>query len=470
MLRAVAVTFLFIVLALGTMAMILNTESGSRFVVRRIVEEVPLLHLEGVGGTLWRTLTVAELRFGNDAIDVGATNVEVALNWPSAIAGNLVLNRFRATTVDVKNLKPRPAEQRPFDVSMPPSPVAIAVRNGAVGQLTVPGGEAGLSISELRFRGATLVGSRVYADELSATLFETGFSLTRAGVTLSGDVPVVASVEWQRDDWAGGGRLGGTLAAIEIHHELAAPVAVTTSGTVSLQGRLQPGFDLAFAFQRIEAGTFSLADADIEVAGTVDDYRTTFDLAIAEERIPGIRLRGSGAGNRDGLNQGSYEIETGAGVATATGPVRWRPAPWAKLAFATAAFDPAFVDERMAGSLAARGEIEFAGANDWRVTNAELGGLLNAYSVNAAGNLAASPVGPRCDGCTARIASSADRPFTVDLGLDGTASSLDVDARGRIADLVTFEASGSLSAGAAGLGGTVNRAAIEEAYTGRSVL
>lgn len=470
LLRASGIVFLFIVLALGAVAMLLNTESGSRFVVGRIAEKLPV-ELDGVGGTLWRTLTIRELHYRNEVIDVRATGVEAALNWPSAVAGNLVLNRFRATTVAVASLKPRPAEPRPLAVSMPPSPLPIDVRNGAVGLLNVPGGESGLAIGELRFRGATLAGSRVYADELAATLFETAFSLTRTAVTLSGDVPVAAAVAWRRgDDWIGRGTLSGSLADLAVSHALAAPVAMSTSGTVHLQGRIVPGFELDFAFDRIEAGSFTFGDASIAVDGTIDDYRTTFDLSLAEQRIPDLRIRGDGSGNPDGLTEGRYTIETGAGTITADGPIRWRPAPWARLDAATEAFDATLLDERLSGALTARAGIEFAGAADWRISDASIGGNLNGYAVSAAGRLASSPSGPYCTGCSARLSGTEDRPLTAEARFEGTPGSLEIEVSGRIGDVASFEAAGSLSAGASGVGGTISRAAIEEPFAGRSIL
>jgi len=468
--RAVGIVFLFLVLVLACVAIVLNTEAGSRFVVSRMTDNLPV-EIEGVGGTLWRTLTVREFRYRNAAIDIRASSVEAALNWPSAIAGNLVLNRFRATSVDVRNLKPRPSEPRPLGISMPSSPIPVAVRNGAVGLLSVPGGDSGLAIGELRFRGASLIGSRVYADEFAAILFETAFSLTRAAVTLSGDVPVIAAVEWRRgDDWAGKGTLSGSLADLGVSHTLATPIAMTTNGTIHLQGRLQPSFELGFAFERIEAGSFSLRDANISVDGTIDDYQATFDLAVSEERLPDLRIRGDGNGHRDGLVDGRYTIETAAGTITASGPVSWQPSPWARLEAATDAFDAAMLDERLRGTLAARAGITFAGAADWQLGNATVEGELNGYTVGATGNLAASPGGPRCTSCTARISRTGERPLSAEARFDGTPGALEIDVTGRIGDAAAFEASGSLAASAAGVGGTVSRAAIEEPFTGRSVL
>lgn len=471
--RWLAFAFLLGVILFGAVAMLLNTETGSRFVINRVTAFVPgSLYVDGVEGTLWRTINARVLGYRNEKIDLTAGNVVLTINWPGALAGLLVLNQLDADEVDVRNLVESDGGPDPVTVAMLALPYSITVRDLQVGTFKLTGSTTALQIDDIDAERLRLGGTRIRATELSATVAETAFRFTDVDTNLSEDVPIAAEFTWRQTDpdRFGQGSLAGSLTSLSVSHDLQSPLAVATTGTVKLLGRLEPEFDLRFLWQQYVTGSTEIRDGDVRIAGARNDYQATVNFTVADPRIPELRITGGGIGNLDGLQAGEYLLQSQVGAVLANGAVAWRPALSADMDLVATDVDPSFWDERFTGLFAGTTHFELSDSQSLKLSDIKLEGSLNDTDVVASGDVAVSPDGLQCVDCIVNLRRDENGGMTLDARVDGTPGSLNVDMEMTAGESISIDASGTLASSVAGISGTVHRAAMEEQYTGRWVL
>lgn len=471
--RGLAYVFLFAVLLLGTVAILLNTTFGSRFVVNRAVEFVPgSLYLDDIDGTLWRTLQIRVFRYRNETIEIEGDDVELTLNWPSLVAGSVALRSLTADRVSTLRLAPPPAEPQPLSVGMPKLPFPISVGNGNVGNFVLRRPDGDFSLSGIAWNRLRMDGQRIQAVSASFALARLRFDLANLDTTLADDVPVSAEVQWSMagDTWAGRAVLSGTLAEATVSHSLTAALQIDTEGTVRLLDRLEPEYDLVSRMRAYEAGSFRFENSVVRTTGRLGDYRATIETSVSEPRLPVTAIYATADGSLSGLREGSYRLESESWSATAAGSISWRPDVSVSLDLAAEQFDPSFLDDRLAGALGGSLHFDFDGPGNWRIVGASASGSLGEYQVSAAGDIAAGDGQIRCTGCTATIAK--DQPSAIRLTADfeGSERSVDLILDGEIGALSDLSAAGQLQRTPDGLSGTVSRLAFSESETGRWVL
>jgi len=428
--RALAMVFLFAVIFLGIVAILLNTESGSRFIISRAASLVPgSLYVDGVDGTLWRGFHIRILRYRNDRIDLRSGNLGLVINWPNALLGSLVFDSLVIDELVYRSLATPAAEPTPLAVSLPPVPIRIAVHEGSVESFTVLNDSADTSLAEIVISDATLVGSRVTAGLLAATTAATRIEVKSVDVTLLGEVPVVAEINWRRndDDWSGEGALSGSLAELTLTHTLTGPHVVSTTGTVRLLDRIDPEFDLRFTWQNYAFAAAELRDGDVSVRGTLAAFAAELQVSITAPQIPDVLLSGTATGHRDGLSNANLRLQSAAGEVTASGALNWLPVPGADMSIQIEDFDPSFVTDQLRGVIAADMQLDMSGAENWQLVNASVTGVLNESDLVASGSISKSGKQLGCTACeivlgTNRLAASGI------YGSDRIAIDIDVNA------------------------------------------
>jgi translocation and assembly module TamB len=173
-----------------------------------------------------------------------------------------------------------------------------------------------------------------------------------------------------------------------------------------------------------------VADADLEMAGAVEDWTVTgtAQLARAGERAA---LRIDGRGDRERLRLRSLAAEMPTGRLDATGTVAWAPAFGWDLDARLAGFDPAYFldgwNGAVDGVLASRGRRRADGGLDATVTIADLGGRLRGRPLDGHGRILVR--------APARGTPSYEGDIALSIGNSR------IDAQGRIADTLVVDAS-----------------------------
>ena len=404
--RGLALVFVLLVVLIGLVAMLLDTEAGSRFVIHRIVASVPgSLYVDGIEGTLWRTLGLRELRYRNDAIDLGASEVRLAISWPDALAGSVELEFVAADEIVYRGLKVRPDGPQPLEIGMPSLPLSISVAQGAVESLRLSGGSNERVIERIRVTDAALAGTRITLRSGTAIIAQTEIDASRLSIDLAGEVPLQADLRWRHTGtgWSGSGTVAGTLGELSVTHRLAAPYAVNATGSIRLLHRTEPEFDLDLDWQRLAFGALDIDAGDVRVSGTLGAYDASGQLTIREPRIPDVAVDGRVSGNTRGLTSADLHLQTTQGKASVGGTLAWSPSIAAELSVQASDIEPAMLHESLTGLVGGSLRLNFADSTHWTIADAALSGTLNGSEFLASGGVAMADAQFRCTACKATL-------------------------------------------------------------------
>ena len=465
--RWLAFTFLFAVLLFGLLAVLLNTTAGSRFVLNQAAGMVPgSLYVDGVDGTLWRSLQVRILRYRNDTLELSANEVGLAINWPSLIAGSPALNSVRIEEFETITLVESPEEKSPLTISMPPMPVAISVRDGRVGEFTLRRDSGDIVVSDIDWSDVSLDGQQIRAGAADFDIAGIEIGLINL------DVPLSAQFTWRKsdNDAYGSGTANGSLTELFVEHSLDAPVAVQSTGDIRLLGRIEPVFDLLSRVETLGIGTAIIESGEFHTAGTLGAYAVTIDASLTQPGIPATTVAGTAAGSLSGLEGGNFRLQSSAYSATTTGSIAWQPGIRLVLDVDVDYLDPSFANEQWPGSLAAMFRFELDDPNAWRIVNAEVSGRLMDRDVVASGNISMSASELVCTDCIINLQDDADPAVNLTARINGTEQSIEFELSGDYGVFRDVDTAGTVARSPGGFAGTIARAVVTESYAGRWVL
>jgi len=425
--RWLAYGFLFTVVLLGSIAILLNTESGSRFVLGRVAAAFPgSLYIGDVRGTLWRTLNIRLLRYRNAQFDLSMSEVDLIISWPNVLTGSLVLNQLHAKDFEFRNLTVTDVEPSPFEISMPPVPLSIEVSDGQLDEMHLLRGSSETVIRQIVIENGSLVEDRIRIDSSAATIAGTVLELANLDTRLNGDVPLTANFRWYRTDenWSGEGSVNGSLEGLSVSHHLTGPYAVFTEGEARLLGLYEPEFELQIDWPIYAIAEAEFHNGNVHVRGKLSDYEADFSALLVEPRIPDVQISGSARGDTEGLSESNVLLESSTARVSTAGRISWLPAPAASLEIQVESFDPALVNEQLTGLLAGSAHLEWHDTTNWDVSRAAITGTLNESPINATGDVSISSEDVSCDSC--EILFGANR-FSFDGQFGGEAIGIDVD-------------------------------------------
>jgi len=298
-----------------------GTEGGTAFVLRTALDRAQQgssLRIDAgeINGTFLGDLELQQLNVRDTATGLRVNAESLAL---SLVVADLFSSKVHLNYLQVRGLAitpPTSGSDEPADTTallntLFTLPVTVAVDDINIAPFTLSG-EQGQTLQAITGMlqldsNRALVNARLVRDE--ANWIAPQFSLAANDFTLDGTVSWAALAGEQQA--SGTLVINGDLEQLEVRHELTAPVAITTTGSVTtglLNGE-QPGFDLThsatdiggtpFGFPELEdfAGTFT-------IAGTTDRIRLSADAALRMSTLgnTGINLSALYADNTLAIN------------------------------------------------------------------------------------------------------------------------------------------------------------------------
>lgn len=314
------------ILAAASVAFVMNTERGTRWALEQAAQAVPgELAVGEFEGTLWRGLTFADLRYRGDGQAIAAADLELQVNWPASALGYVQLRHVNAAHLVIELAE---SDEAPVtSLAVPPAPVTVAVTTSSIGELRVSTGAQETALQDIELRKLRYEQSTVSLRSLALVLEGLALRSSDVSLTLSGDGPLRADVDWQRleSDWSGNGSLRGSLRAVEFVQSIAGPLPAAASGRVQLLGRSEPHFDVSLRWRTWTFDTFDLVNGSLSVAGLIDNY--TVSAASADLVSDGrrVRLTASGQGDRQGLDTLAATATYEEFIAALQGNLAWLP-------------------------------------------------------------------------------------------------------------------------------------------------
>ncbi|MEE4609354.1 MAG: translocation/assembly module TamB domain-containing protein [Desulfobacteraceae bacterium] len=265
-----------LLVALAALLMVFfTTESGTRYSLDKVLAAVPGAAVAQVEGTLWRGITLENLRYADGAgTAVALQRLELVFSWPALLKLRLHLPRIEATGVELQLPESHSAAEPggPLDIEALGSKLPLAVQIDAL-ILRDVAVQLGPEAAVIRLAS---LGTSLAADRQRAVITRLELALA---APVQGHLDAEASLDWQAPH-AARLRLDGDLAvdAGRLDWSLAGDGnldGLRTTGRFGWQGKDTPDAAIDLAVEnsltaaRIEALTAELLDGSLTLNGEV---------------------------------------------------------------------------------------------------------------------------------------------------------------------------------------------------------
>ncbi|HEX7236756.1 MAG TPA: translocation/assembly module TamB domain-containing protein [Gammaproteobacteria bacterium] len=429
----------------GAALYVASTESGTAWLVHRLVARAPSVSIERVRGSLLADLTLEGVRMRTPSDELDIDSLHLTWNGSALLTGVLAFRNADATVAAYRRVPGVDSSGG----GPPKLPWPLRVDAGSVATLSITVLERTLEFESTTFAGryydgrldladvaGTFGGAALGAD---ATIeLDDGIELDVTG-TWSGPVAGVAA----------GGRveLAGTWPDLTVRHELTAPFAATTTGTLTA-GPFR--VDVVNEWQNLAwPGVEGIASPSgrLTLAGSLDEYRYEGGGTL-DTMGRASTFTVEGTGRRLLLDLARLAVEPaapGGGTLRGAGSVDLESRD-ATLDVGADGFDPAWIAAPWAGRLDGTAHLR-AGLRpepNAALDAIELAGELRGYPVTIRG--AASLTGSDRFRLDALRLDSGSNRVVLTGGLDRERLDLAVDAKLDQLDLLVPNADGALTA------------------------
>lgn len=320
-----AVTLLtLIIILVVTLAWLLATNSGARFLVNQAIQRAPgSVSAEDINGNLLKGLDIGRWRYTTEPMTLIAGRTRIAVD--TSILWNLRDLTVETFTIDGLTIRQSGTEQTgpPEDIVVPAlpgfsSPIRLAVNEFVIKTLTLetvfPDRVAVTVIDEIdlvaQMSGDRIDIARLDVDQANVTLSASGT------LSLNSTLPINVTVDWMvanadERQAAGNLQLTGNRALLRIEHLLSMPQAIETSGTISALADQPVIFDLVnradTVLLRQNPDVLRLLDATLAIRGKYSQWRLDLNASLDGEPRAAGRLEAG----LDGQFQ-SFDVESAA--------------------------------------------------------------------------------------------------------------------------------------------------------------
>ncbi|HNP62760.1 MAG TPA: translocation/assembly module TamB domain-containing protein [Woeseiaceae bacterium] len=405
-------------------ALVLNTESGTRWVLNRISGVIPGEIVAGeFTGTLWNGLYFPSVSYVDDSQRIDATEFRVSVNWPLLAAGRIPLEAVSAASFMRTSLNPAPESPEPLEVAMSPLPLSISIASGSIGRFDLNNATSSFYLEGISFGRARLTGSTIRVASLKASRDAIDASVSEFSMTLSGNVPITAQLRWvfEGGRLSGDGKVAGSLAGLTFDQVIQGEYASTASGTIRLLNRVEPEVEARVNWERWAFGTTVLLDGEIDASGMIESYDTEYRATVIVADLEPFVVSGTASGNTRELTSYSADVVAAVGNANAKGQLTWSPAFATTALVMASEINPAELRDELSGRFDATAEISVDDAGVVSVQNLIAAGVLNDALLNASGDLLIAADEQRCTGC---LLSVGKNKLRIDGGLAKNALAL----------------------------------------------
>ena len=400
--RSVLAILAIAVLLVAIIVLILNTESGTRWVLDRIGGAVPgELVMDEFSGTLWDGLYFPSVSYIDDSQRIDATEFRVSVRWAMLAAARIPLENVSAGSFTRTSLSPAPEFPEPLEVSMPALPILISIETGSIARFDLVNAASSFYLEQISFERARLSGNTIRVASLQASQEAIGASVANFSMTLGGNVPMNADLKWSLKDirLSGAGKVRGSLTELTFEQTLQGDYASTAAGKIRLLNRTEPEIEGSVTWDRWVFGNTVLLDGKVDGGGLIDAYDTEYRATVIVGDQKPIDISGTASGNTRELTAYTSDIRAAIGNAKAEGQLTWAPAFATSAVVVASDINPSELREELSGRFDATADVAVDDSGIVRINNLIAAGVLNDANLNASGDLVVSADKQQCVAC-----------------------------------------------------------------------
>ncbi len=366
-----------------TVVFLAMSEGGTRVLAAQAERFLPV-KLDGVSGTLWRSIRVDHATLALDGRELRIAELAVDLRlFPVLFDNRLDLTAVRAASVALVDVGERVApDGPPVRLQLPFMPLAIELDALDLASVQI------LDLPELAVRGAASWTSRgLVVHALSLTGVAVDLSLT--GSLGAGSRPALHAVlDWTLPEtgWQGHGEIAGPVHALVVTHAVEGPYVLALTGTVDLSVPADPGVDLEVQVEDFAIEAYGFSGVGGRVRG--DLGALLVDAAVVLQTPYGAPFPATVAARGPVAGPVTFEAQAEPldGVVSTTGEFSWRQGIAVQLQGAARDLALASVLEDLEGRFGGRFTLAYTAAG-FEIALMELAGELDGRPVSGRADL-----------------------------------------------------------------------------------
>ncbi|MGR8930225.1 MAG: translocation/assembly module TamB domain-containing protein [Gammaproteobacteria bacterium] len=380
----------------------LNSESGSRWLLHRVLSALPAqASVSETEGDLLHEIAIKGLHYQSDTEIVDIEQLRLAWRPGDLVVGRLTVIEFSAENIDITR---QPAETstetEAFDWNAQvPMPLEVFIKHLAINRLRYQSGDNQFDLHYLKASAFTEQNRLVLSSlSLGTKTFEFDADGT---MTLGRQFPFALQSHWQFDSneygrWQADTDIRGDINHVVVDSRQSSPFELTLNANVD-QLQATPSFSIGGDWRKL---TWPLASAQpqfvsdqghIEIKGTTDDYQIQLAGPLTQDYLPQAKLSFAGQGSSEAITIEKLEIASSAGAFALNGKASWAQATTFDITATGQDFNPAIFAADFPGTLTfdtrVSGEIN-DGHTRINARIARLAGRLRGKPVQAQGSLA----------------------------------------------------------------------------------
>lgn len=376
---AVIVAFLSV-----TTALIVATETGTRWALDRVLGGVAGLDIHDIRGTLLTNLEVGRIDYANPNAALALIEIDINVSWSRTLLGRLTLQHLSVSEVHYQNLKQESIEPKPLEISIPEIPFSILVDSITAQAVTVNGNR----VTDVAARMPELRSDSLRTPGATASFSDIEIAISNFSIHFDDDLPVDGQLEWQYSDgeWIGKATVAGSLRQLRFQHELLAPQTATAFGSVRLLNQTVPLIDATVRADYWLFGQWTVANGELVIKGTKDVYSATASATVTNEQSYSAEIQAIGNGSSTGLEAVEVRAQSALGRVLASGSIAWSPDPALDMQVNGENIDLADFLPVAPGKLDTTFSLTASSPTNFVVDVTSLSGTYNDQAVNALGS------------------------------------------------------------------------------------
>lgn len=400
--RVVLILLMAVLLIPAGLFALLNSEAGSRWLVRQILSALPAqASVQQISGSLLKQISLKQFHYQTVTETLDVARINLAWQPGQLLAGRLQIIDLSAEGIYV-DIKPSETteESTPFDWNADvPVPLQVTLENLAIVDLHYQSGDSQMELQHLKLSAFTEQNRlKLSALRLAAQPVE----IQADGVvTLGKQFPFTLRTHWQVDSaeygsWQADTDFNGDINRIKLSSRQTSPFKLELQGDVA-ELQAPPRFNLRGDWQQLawpltgSQPQFVSEQGYFEIKGAADAYQITLAGPLTQDYLPQAELHFAGHGSTEAIFIEDLQIASGAGSFQLNGQAAWADATTFDINAKGQDFNPAIFVAELPGKLTFNARINGELKDDSQKIHADIGkltGRLRGQPVEAQGRLA----------------------------------------------------------------------------------
>jgi autotransporter translocation and assembly factor TamB len=356
-------SFALALLLLAVLTGLLATQAGSRWLLQRVIDNVPgKASVGAIHGRLLDHLVLGDVNYADDNQSLSIKKLELRWQPRALFSRRLKINDLIVENIalTLHKMEKQPKQDSTFKGELA-LPVAVDIDNCLLTNSSINGDGFDHVLHQLHL-SITTVDDKINLNTLTADA-DLGHVNANGFISTTAGLPLKLNLNWlinpqKNQNWQGEAAFNGDLNKLLFSTQLITPFPVKLNGTIQDVLKKTPKITLNGEWRNlvwpIASATPNIQSpiGQIQLNGTTDAYKVTVGSQLVRNGLPKTELNVDGTGNLQAFNLTALELKSADSTLELTGQIAWQPLITFNLSLDGQRVNPALFVPELPGNLA----------------------------------------------------------------------------------------------------------------------